>query len=64
MIESKMITDWFHAAKWGVFAHYGPASGHEGWNVSCRSIRAGQFRSIPTDSRSETTYTKEEGRDP
>ena len=31
MPKSKMITDWFCAAKWGVFAHYGPKAGHEGW---------------------------------
>jgi hypothetical protein len=35
-----MITDWFHAAKWGVFAHYGPQSGHEGWNAQIDAFDA------------------------
>ncbi len=32
MDESLMDSDWFHSAKWGVFCHYAPHNGIEGWN--------------------------------
>ena len=32
MDEEKMDSAWFHDAKWGVFCHYGPTGGIEGWN--------------------------------
>ena len=29
----EMNTDWFHDAKWGVFVHYGPSRGRDGWGA-------------------------------